>query len=663
MFISPFGTEKKTLQIDPAADVIFVADMFVEDYVGGAELTTEALISACGDLNIQKIKASDIKMNLLQQGFEKFWVFGNFASLQPSLMPTIISNLNYAVLEYDYKFCHYRSIEKHAHETGNECDCHNEIHGKMISAFYHGAKSLWWMSEKQQERYHSRFPFLDTPHSVVLSSVFDENFFKIVASLKDATPKEERKGWIVLGSDSWIKGATDATQYCEDNKLEYEVVWGLDHHELLAKLSCAEGFVYLPRGGDTCPRMVIEAKALGCEVILNDHVQHKDEEWFTGSDLDLMSYLYAARERFWLAIKSYMNYSPSVSGYTTTLNANRMGYPWVACVNSLLGFCDEVIVVDGGSSDNTWDELQTMAAMQGDGRLKVYQHSVPDDHPSFAYETDGKLKATARSYCTGDFCWQMDADEVVHEDDYEKVHHILRSFPKYIDIVSLPVIEYWGSEKKVRMDINPWKWRLSRNAPHVTQGIPADLLKLDDDGNEYAGTGTDSCDYIHAESGERLEHVGFYTAEAHQIRIQALQGNEEARKQYEEWFSNVINQLPGVHHYSWFNIPNKIRQYKQHWGKFWKSLYRQNSEDTAENNVMFDKPWENVTEEEIDAMGSKLATRMGGWIFHSKVNFEKTVPHIQVARTHPQAFIKNPTKDISPLGCKACISGDTEHNH
>ena len=33
-------------QLEPEADIIFVADLFVEDYVGGAELTSEALIEA-----------------------------------------------------------------------------------------------------------------------------------------------------------------------------------------------------------------------------------------------------------------------------------------------------------------------------------------------------------------------------------------------------------------------------------------------------------------------------------------------------------------------------------------------------------------------------------------------------------------------------------------
>ena len=94
---------------------------------------------------------------------------------------------------------------------------------------------------------------------------------------------KDRKGWLVLGSNSWVKGAGTAEQYCKDNGLDYEVVWNLPYQELLRKLSQAEGFVYLPSGWDTCPRMVIEAKLLGCQLIINDNVQHAREDWFTSA--------------------------------------------------------------------------------------------------------------------------------------------------------------------------------------------------------------------------------------------------------------------------------------------------------------------------------------------------------------------------------------------
>ena len=167
--ISPFGNNKKAVSINDETEVIFVADMFVETYSGGAELTTEALIKNA-PMKTQKILSRDVDIDLLKDGASKYWIFGNFAALDVRLVPTIVANLKYSVLEYDYKYCRYRSPEKHLFAEQEECNCHEAEVGKMISAFYFGAKSLWWMSEAQQNHYFSKFPFLAQKRSVCASS-------------------------------------------------------------------------------------------------------------------------------------------------------------------------------------------------------------------------------------------------------------------------------------------------------------------------------------------------------------------------------------------------------------------------------------------------------------------------------------------------------------
>ena len=92
--------------------IIFVADLFAEQYVGGAELTTEALIESC-PFEFIKINARDVDIATLQKYQSAFWVFGNFSQLNTQLIPSFVGNIRYAVLEYDYKFCKYRSIERH----------------------------------------------------------------------------------------------------------------------------------------------------------------------------------------------------------------------------------------------------------------------------------------------------------------------------------------------------------------------------------------------------------------------------------------------------------------------------------------------------------------------------------------------------------------------
>ena len=630
---NPFNQEKKL--ISDEAELVFVSDMFVEDYVGGAELTSQAIIDS-SPKNISCVRSHQVTLDLVLENKEKYWVFGNFSNLDVSIISQASSTLQYSVLEYDYKFCKYRSPEKHSFAEGLDCLCENTDFGKIIGNFFEAANHVWFMSENQSERYLSRFKNLDISKCTVLSSVFDDDFFVKVKELREEQKDKQRSGWIVLGSSSWIKGAEKAENWCINNKKEYKVLWNIPYGDVLTELSKAEGFVYLPSGGDTCPRMVIEAKLLGCKLHLNDYVEHSKELWFDTEDMfDTEAYLYAARERFWTATLSSMNYTPSISSYTTTRNCINQGYPWKSCIKSMLGFSNEVVVVDGGSTDGTWEDLVAMS--KDEPRLKIYQEPRDWSDKRFAVY-DGMQKAVARDRCTSEFLWQQDADEVVHEQDYDKIKNLCRNFPRNCVLVSLPVIEYWGSVDKVRCDVNPWKWRLSKNIKNITHGIPVQLRRQDEDGNAFAALGTDGCDYVFKDSGEIVPHASFYTEEVHQAKMAAVSGNKEALEQYEAWFNQVVESLPGVHHYSWLDIERKIKTYKGYWQKHWESLFDIRQEDNAENNMFFDKPWESVNDDEIKAMAQRLAEEMGGWIFHQKVDFSKSTPHINVRKKQPNVM-------------------------
>ena len=607
------------------AKVVFVADLFVEQYSGGAELTTEAIIESC-PFDYVKINSMQVTIETLQEYQNYFWIFGNCIKLNMELIPSIVGNIRYAILEYDYKFCKYRSLDRHLNIESEKCDCANTELGKLQSAFFYGAEQIFWMSSKQEEIWVEKFPFLESKGRV-LGSVFDTEDLRRLEFLQGG---QKDGDWLVQDSESWIKGTSDAIDWCKQSDKKFKLFKGLNRSELLNLMYKSPGFCFLPRGGDTCPRVVIEAKILGCELKINENVQMATEAWFElGTPDTMLEHLKALPNRFWDDIKRKMDLTSTIGAYTTTYNCISQGYPFESCIQSLVSNFDEVIVVDAGSTDGTWERLQEIEG------IRAYQHSVDFDHPRWAIHSDGDLKTVARGYVTTDWCWQMDIDEVIHVNEREKIQRLLSTIPKAFDLVSLPVVEYWGSSGKVRMDVNPWKWRLSRNKPNIIHGIPEELRMKDDDGFLYAGRGTDSCDYIDANTFKRIQHATFYDDTAHNIRIKGISGDISSIKAYQNWVNQIVEMVPTVYHYSWYDIERKITSYKTHWAQFWKSMYDLDTDDTAENNVCFDKPWSEVSLDDIKVLAQRLEEEKGGHIFHQKVDWGIPVPHIELNNPGP----------------------------
>jgi hypothetical protein len=279
--------------------IFFVADSFAEHYEGGAELTTEAIIQG-SFFPCNKILSSNPKLiKTMKEHPSSFWIFGNFSQIPEGTLLYAAKNINYSVLEYDYKYCKYRSSGKHIEAEGS-CNCEETRNGKIVSIFLSNSKTTWWMSENQLKHYQNIFPFMRNNKNKVLSSVLSKEKLDYIASLD---VKQKNDTYLILNSPSWIKGVEDAKKYAEENNLKYELVWGLQHKELLSKLAESKGIIFFPKAYDTCPRMTIEAKLLECELILNENVQHKDEDWFQTKESTL-EYLNQRTSIFWNDVES-----------------------------------------------------------------------------------------------------------------------------------------------------------------------------------------------------------------------------------------------------------------------------------------------------------------------------------------------------------------------
>lgn len=121
-----------------------------------------------------------------------------------------------------------------------------------------------------------------------------------------------------------------------------------------------------------------------------------------------------------------------VSGFTILRNGVRFGYPFEESIQSLLPLVDELHVGVGRSDD---DSLARVRAIASD-KLRIFETEWDLD------QRDGGTLLSqqtnlALQRCEGDWCFYLQADEVLHEEDYDQIRSAMHLYLPRRRIVGL----------------------------------------------------------------------------------------------------------------------------------------------------------------------------------------------------------------------------------
>ena len=286
--------------------------------IGGTALTLEGLIEP-SKAKVEQVPTRELSLTKVYQCRKKVWIFGNIHGLTVDSYQAIMECMQlckFFKIDFDYGYCIYRGPIPHQELGGSACDCNSNPKALMHRNIYNLIKERslhnFYMSREQLD-FHSKELNLEASKCSVLSSCFTSSFFNLIEEIKSL--HNNGKYAIIDGQGGWhskAKGVTKAINHAKENNISYDILKTNSHEELMRTLCSYKGLIFLPLIHDTCPRITIEAKLLGLDLIINEKCQHTLEDWWSFPFPKMVEYLSGRPRHLWKSIDEF-SYSNSSS--------------------------------------------------------------------------------------------------------------------------------------------------------------------------------------------------------------------------------------------------------------------------------------------------------------------------------------------------------------
>lgn len=239
----------------------YIADYDITSYQGGAEKVDHTIYNYLG---IEYKPTSFLENNYNKNDF---YVISN-AAISNNLKGKLIENKNYIILEHDYKI----------HATRQPHRYQNNIFPKQERInynYYEGAKAVFLQSTDHYDCY-----ILNEVKGNLIK--LEGSFWSAeeLISLKKHTKQLKNYRYAIIENSTVDKGKDIAIKFCIENNLDYTILPTLPLIKFYEELSKYSTLVYFPRVKESFCRLVVEARALHCNVITNKTYGAVKESWF-----------------------------------------------------------------------------------------------------------------------------------------------------------------------------------------------------------------------------------------------------------------------------------------------------------------------------------------------------------------------------------------------
>ena len=262
--------------------IIWIADFYIDQVYGGGELVNEFVISSLREdgWEVEKWLCHQTTVKRLSQNRNSFVFVGNFIRLPSSSMQFIVENFQYIIYEHDHKYVQSRDPSTYK-------DYNIPVNRLVNQEFYKESVAVICQSELHANILQKNLMISNVV--AMKCSMWSE---KDLQTLRKYSCTEKNGKYFVLNSSNPIKNTRLAIKYCEENNFDYDVHGPLKYEDLMEKMANYSAVVFFPRVLETFNRFIVEARALGCNLITNSKNGATHQDWFPDlKDVELIDFI------------------------------------------------------------------------------------------------------------------------------------------------------------------------------------------------------------------------------------------------------------------------------------------------------------------------------------------------------------------------------------
>lgn len=240
--------------------IVFIADLFREDVLGGAECNDSVLIEHFESRGhkVVKVRSTEANASSLQpyDGPDTVYVVGNFVGLSEETKNMLMDDRrSYIIYEHDHKYVKTRDPSRFKNFKAPPEQIINKD-------FYQNAKAVVVLSKVCKDVLKRNIPFAKVYN--IGCSLWSEERLELLERLSTS---EKTTEVAVLNSPNPTKGTRAAVNYCTKNQIKHEFIWSDVEEEFLTQLAESRKLVYIPQVLETFCRLAAEAKMVNCKLI------------------------------------------------------------------------------------------------------------------------------------------------------------------------------------------------------------------------------------------------------------------------------------------------------------------------------------------------------------------------------------------------------------